>query len=869
MPPTIYEEILAWSKDRPAWQRDALRRLATKGQLSDADYDDLSRMCLAARGLDAEAPSPVPLAAEHLPQQGSASATVTLNRLCNVKNVGALLPDQFIEFGELGLTIVYGDNGSGKSSYARILKRLCRARGAHEELRANVFVGSAEPPLATVAFAVGEKKEALDWKDDGAVPAPAPLSHVAVFDQLAATAYVGDKQDASVRPAGLDLLTSLASACEAVRARIQGRIGAAKVASRPLTGFEPATSTGAFVTGITASTKDEAIDVASAYSEADRARTESLAKDVARLDAEDPVRVAKELRARRARIDALRQRVENIRTLLSPDAISRLETVRKTSEAKEQAAALASSLSFDGALPGTGGEPWRELWEAARRYSTIAHPQQPFPVIVADTRCVLCQQALDTAAQERLARFEAFVRDTAAAEARAARATFDAAKTRLRDLRVALPEDSVLIQELDEFETDLGARAQTALEQAEALRAAVNAALSSGKPLPADDVAGPLVEHLQRASANAERRAQEALSAHDPTKRKAFQQELAELKARASLAERKSEVLAYARSVRMTASLEKCLGDAATNAITSKNSELTKRAVTESLKALFEEERKGLGLNRTPVELAPAGGKSGVLYHQLSLRGAKLAANPMKVLSEGEQRVCALATFLAESRLAQSKSSIIFDDPVSSFDHLRREAVARRLAREAVLRQVIVFTHDAVFLLGLLRAAEEWAAPLKVFHVQTHGSAVGHCSEGLPWVGMNVSKRIGSLKNDLVKAEKIFKSNDRTTYNAMARQLYGQLRETWERAIEEVLFGDAIQRLRLSVETKKLKVVDIQPGDYDRIEKGMGKASAELIGHDQPAAMNTPAPQPEELKTDILDLEEWVKGVRQRREKKS
>jgi len=38
-------EILAWSQDRPARQRDALRRLVIQGELSDADIDDLTALC--------------------------------------------------------------------------------------------------------------------------------------------------------------------------------------------------------------------------------------------------------------------------------------------------------------------------------------------------------------------------------------------------------------------------------------------------------------------------------------------------------------------------------------------------------------------------------------------------------------------------------------------------------------------------------------------------------------------------------------------------------------------------------------------------------------------------------------------------------
>lgn len=50
-----------------------------------------------------------------------------------------------------------------------------------------------------------------------------------------------------------------------------------------------------------------------------------------------------------------------------------------------------------------------------------------------------------------------------------------------------------------------------------------------------------------------------------------------------------------------------------------------------------------------------------------------------KVFSEGERTAIALACFLAELRLADDSSGLIFDDPVSSLDHNVREYVARRL----------------------------------------------------------------------------------------------------------------------------------------------------------------------------------------------
>lgn len=38
---TVLETILDWSKDRPLWQRDALRRIIANGRLTDADIGEL------------------------------------------------------------------------------------------------------------------------------------------------------------------------------------------------------------------------------------------------------------------------------------------------------------------------------------------------------------------------------------------------------------------------------------------------------------------------------------------------------------------------------------------------------------------------------------------------------------------------------------------------------------------------------------------------------------------------------------------------------------------------------------------------------------------------------------------------------------
>jgi len=145
-PVTILESILAWSTDRPLWQRDALRRIVQKGKLDDSDIAELAALCLAEHGLVQPGGLVAsPLEQKHLPAQPGATNSVTLSGMRNISGVNYLAPGQNLTFSALGLTIVYGANGSGKSGYARILKRICRTRNPGAEILTNIYETPAFP----------------------------------------------------------------------------------------------------------------------------------------------------------------------------------------------------------------------------------------------------------------------------------------------------------------------------------------------------------------------------------------------------------------------------------------------------------------------------------------------------------------------------------------------------------------------------------------------------------------------------------------------------------------------------------------------------------------------------------------------------
>ena len=218
------------------------------------------------------------------------------------------------------------------------------------------------------------------------------------------------------------------------------------------------------------------------------------------------------------------------------------------------------------------------------------------------------------------------------------------------------------------------------------------------------------------------------------------------------------------------------------------------------------------------------------------------------VLSEGESRVLSLAAFLTELSTAPTRSGIIFDDPVPSLDHYWREKIGRRLVAEAKDRQLVVFTHDLLFLHYLLNECAKQGVPYQHQYIR-RDTQVGLCSPDLPWVALNVKGRIGVLRNRWQAANQLLTKDGIDTYESAARDVFGLLREAWERAVSEVLLNDVVERYRPSIETRKVAPLhDITEADCKAVNDAMTECSRWIRGHDEALADGTPLPQPSELK---------------------
>ena len=726
---TVLNEILDWSEDRPPWQREALRRLVVGGELSDDDLESLAEICKATHGL-AEPQEVVPLAQEHVPDEGGASTAVSLVSIFHHRGVNALAENQTLHFCP-GLTVVYGDNAAGKTGYIRILKSVCRAR-RQEQILGNVVSGvTPYTPVVAIKYRLDAKSDAREWAEGGDDEF---ISRVSVFDAQCAAIYLTEKTDVAFRPFGLDLFDKLVKACQAIRKQLekeQHSLASSELVQ--LQGQVPeGTAVAKLLANINSLTKPETVQELSRLSPAKEPRLVLLERSLLDLKANDPQLLRRELALRAERVQALARHVRAVEAQLSPTSVEDVFVLReRVRRMDHQATKLRETTFPDGIIPGTGSGSWSTLWEAARRFSEeLAYPEKPFPVVENDAQCVLCQQQLDHAARHRLEAFETFVASIAERELREVREAMVERRSTFTDLEVIPKHVEKVLAEIRLEHDALSDTIAAALVAAENRRRAVGLALSEGRDLAEDcpelELVGADVDAL---AAQFLARAATLQDSANAVSQKNLTEEAQELRARKVLSEHEGIVLNEIERKRKRAAYELCLRETTTNAITRKSTLLTRKAVTEELKENFRRELSSLGFGQVEVELEEAGGTEGVLYHRLVLSRAPGVELP-SVVSEGEQRCLAIASFFAELSTADNRSAIVFDDPVSSLDYKWREGVARRLVEEAKTRQVIVFTHDVVFLLRLNELAEEEGVEQFDQHVRNLPGGAGVCARG-------------------------------------------------------------------------------------------------------------------------------------------
>jgi ABC-type dipeptide/oligopeptide/nickel transport system ATPase subunit len=846
------EMIWEWAASLPRWQNDLVRRLYEKNSLEADEVEIVIENILCEHGFADKTANIVTLKKEHVPNKMQEN-TVKITGLKNFKNIAAIEPQHGMEFSSDGLTIIYGENSAGKSSYAKVLKQACRAVDNKTKVHPNIYKTDDIPSTADIHYITNNDESNYITRKVN-TPPESLLSSISIFDSDCARIYAQGDNEVVFIPSEFKIFDFLADVQTKLRQELSLRKEQTLQTQPVFNEILDDTKIKTFLNNINVKTKDQEIHKQCTFTAEDESRLQRIEEDLRILLTENPSKIAQEIQRNTRDVAALKKELQSINEQFIPDKIRLfIDAQQRYLDSKATLDVLTQEAFVNQPLSNVGSDPWRNLWEAARTYHTEAYPQENFPNVNNDAKCLLCQQELNEESKTRLSRFEEFISDSLSQEVNQRDLI---RKSNIRKLK-SIPLENVLsasvLSYLRSENQDLAIEIESCISRAlevqkYLLQAETNQALSIDevpyfKEYPADDfqswIEGRTLEL---------KRLQELIQKDNS---KELQQERQELLMKQKINSRLKDALLLVKIKRDINNLEKAVKALDTTKLTKKYNELSSVFLTDHFKNEIEKELKQLRCGHILFDVNNRGvkGKTAV---KLNL-SSKMKVNLSEVLSEGEQKAISLAFFLAESSAMPHKGGLILDDPVSSLDHGRREYVANRLAREAKQRQVIVFTHDIIFLYLLQKHAKLYNVPNSCCTVRRMDKQAGIASTELPWIAQKIKARIGYLKNHIPFLKKKEKSLEPDLYRREVKQWYMYLREAWERAVEELLFQGVIERFNASIKTQSLSDLKITDEMISLVTTGMTKSSAFV--HDESPAFGGMIPSIEEIESDLKDLE--------------
>jgi len=854
------KEVIDWvnTDGKPLWWRHAARITIDHGGISEQNKDIIYQ--LAKTEFKVSPPDPL-FSAKTLPVSDSGftveNTPVSLVSISNVSNVASLVSNQNIVFDPTtNLTVVYGNNGSGKSSYAKILKNACLTRGNAPDVISNVYKPGVGLPSSEISLQVGNNPAIMELWTKGNKPS-SELKSIRVFDANSANHYLSKEDNIEYKPAALKVLEELILACDYVATQSTKDIQSlGNRAAFPILPFD--SDVGKFLQSISKNTTAEQLEKKCA-TQAETTSLAQLRKDLVELQVNTPQDLKKKYREQYQRLDPLIKYFDELHALLSDVEILGVSTLYDSMKTTEVAAEISRKMVLDG-LPvdGIASPAWITMWSHVESFIKEHGQGNSFPPAEGDY-CPTCVQPITKSAAKQLNKFNNYLKDKTQSEANAAKRLFDASIKKLKPLNIDLSVHDGVIKWIEEHKPEV---AQNLKILNSDLLSRKNGVINRVPTFKFSELNLAGLEWLKKQSQSFKQK--EIAVKDDASKLVAvtkLEQSILDIEHRTKVTENKAVIQNEIIRLKKIHLLNNLNSSSKIVSITKKVKDVAEKGSVGKLKDTFIQELKKLNFSNLDVETYTRGkGGQSTLQLKLSNNKTKIA----EIASEGEQKCIALAGFLAELIVDNRKSAVVFDDPVNSLDHLWRDKFANRIVEESKVRQVVVLTHDLPFLKLLEDTTTKHQTTIDICAIRRHGNESGFPMGAPPWEALKTAKRIGKLKNQLPELKKLFNNPDPDSFTMSAQGFYRQMRITWERLVEEWLFKGVVERFNLDIKTQNLRYIDtVDANDNKTISDSMAKCSQ--FQHDNALALGVNFPDYNEIEKDFNDLEIYFNTLKQRR----
>lgn len=834
------KEIIDWLKSLKGWQTELAYRILTKDKIIDADIIEIVFMLKNNSSfVDKEFPNILSV------PQAEKLRIKSIEQISNIENLAPRNPLKFED--RKNLIVIYGTNGTGKSGYTKIIKK-ASGKPRASVLKTNVFTDNKETGKCTFKFNVGDIEYVKEW--DANSSSIKELELIDVFDTNTGEGYIKEENAIAYTPPFLALFESMSYYYGVITQKLNIERDLLNSLLPRIPNNYTETEAAKIYNKLNKRHNETSLTSILNWTEEDNAKKNSLEN---RLNEKDPAKTATERRNQKIELDKIISEITIAESLTNCESIIEIkkmwdDAITKRKIAQEGAMVISNKSEIEG----VGSLVWKSLWESARKFSLQeAYREKSFPLTENDSRCVLCHQPLSQEAKDRLNAFESFING---------QLELDAAKAE-KVLSVGLNKLPKLVDK-DILSTKCKA-ANIENEWIEVLYRLwifidkKSECIKKGQFVNEeyDERLDEVISQLKSISQFYQKDIIQFDADSKEFDRVKAEKELLELKSKKWCSEQKTLILQEIDRLKKISEFDEWISQTKTRTVTLKADAISESVITDEYVSRFNKELKKLGAEKIKVEINKTSAAKGVVKHALKLKGVS-NVKPNEILSEGENRIIALAAFLADVTGGNNQNPFVFDDPISSLDQTYEEKTVERLIELSNQRQVIIFTHR-LSLLGQLNEKSD-SDNIQIIGIRTEHWGAGEIGD-TQLFAKKTDKALNQLKNDKIsKAKKVYTTEGYDAYYPRGKMLCSDIRILVERIVEFDFLADVVQRYRRAVNTmgKVDKLAKIKKEDCDLINDFMTRYS--YYEHSQPGETPVEIPEPSKIENDIDNLIKWL-----------
>jgi energy-coupling factor transporter ATP-binding protein EcfA2 len=833
----IQKNITDWLKTLKGWQTELAYRLLTRN-IENSDITDLVKMVKSNDNFENK----------DFPNflNSIGAKQIKLLSVESIQNIESLAPRNPLKIEpDKGLIVVYGSNGSGKSGYTKIIKKISGKPRAIS-LKPNVF--SPKPDgKCTVKYSIDGINQEVVWGiNDSSIP---DLKTIDVFDTTTGNGYIDEANTVTYTPRFVEIFTALSHYYTKIQESLEQEKSKLIKTLPSIPSEYSFSETAKLYNGLRKDQNEQQLSLILNWSDEKEQLRLNTEK---RLKEKDPTKSAIDIRKQKIEIDKIIKEISEAFVLVNSDAIKEISALKDVAISKRKISKDSIQIIANkSGVQGIGSQVWKSLWEAARSFSVQeAYKNVDFPNTENEAKCVLCHQHLHDDAKERLLSFENFVKSQLENEATQAEKNYI---EKINKLPIS-PSKEILVTQCSaaNLNEDWLNCLVNIWQQIETSSKSIK---ESSEFTIDQKFVGDNIDILSSISVSYDKSADQFELDAKKFDRAQASKELLELNTQKWCSEQKTEIIKELDRLKQVANFDTWIAQCNTRSITTKASEISETVITEEYVKRFNSELSYLNASKIKVELVKERAIKGSITHSVKLQGIN-DYRPSDILSEGEQRIIALASFLADVTGGNNNNPFVFDDPISSLDQQYEEKIVERLVELSKTRQVIVFTHR-LSLLGQLNDKSD-SNSIQIIGMRNEHWGAGEIGD-TPLFAKRTIPALNNIKNErIAKAKKIFNEEGSEAYYPFGKALCSDIRILVERIVELDFLADVIQRYRRAVNTmgKVQNLAKINTEDCDLVNDFMTRYSC--YEHSQPAESPIEIPEPIELEKDVESLLNWL-----------